>query len=265
MIPRQARRLILLLIAGATLSSEAAARWDYRLGVEGAWRTVSEREAGAELVGEEGVLAGLSGAASVHAGGWRLGLDGGLLGGSLDYDGATQLGVALNTRTEWQEWHVGTGVEHRFARLAGVAVGGGVEYESRQRDILSTEAVQGLGERYRTVWLHLRGALHPTGSTALEAGVGCAIASDVDVRLEGFDDASLSLDDHCRVDVSARLDVGRIGSKALYVRPFVSWERYGRSAAASLTADGVGVGSIYLPRTEFTGYGVTIGLRVRSD
>ena len=53
----------------------------------------------------------------------------------------------------------------------------------------------------------------------------------------------------------------RIGDRLVYVRPFADWERYDTSGPERLTVGGSGVGTIYLPETEFTTYGITIGIR----
>ena len=255
--------LAVALVAGLWFGlAESASAWDYRTGLSGGWQQVSEREDDEELVSEQGLVAGLSAAAWITSGDWQIGIDGGAFGGKLDYDGATQSGAPLTTNTEWQGWHVGMGFERRFLVPVPVQIGGGLEYQYRDRHILSTDAVGGLKERYQTVWLGVRGAIHPTAFSMVEFNFGCAVASEVEVSfVETFDAADLALNDHCRARLAADFDIGKFGSKTVFLSPFVGWERYPVSDAERLTAGGSGVGSIYLPETELRTIGITLGVR----
>jgi hypothetical protein len=251
-----------LLLAGWLCTGQPAAAWEYQAGGFAAWQQVSERDDGATLVDEQGLVGGFDGSALVTPGAWRLGVNGGVWAGMLDYDGATQLGAPLSTETEWTGWHLGGVVERRFIGPMPMRLGGGLEYQWRQRSIGSVGTISGLEERYRTLWLGIGGELQPMASTALNLEAACAVSSDVEVRFDAtFDDADVSLGDHCRAGVSVSVDVARVGGKTVFVRPFADWERYPRSEAIRLTAGGSGVGTLYLPETELTSFGITIGIR----
>jgi hypothetical protein len=262
-------RLISLLGIGilcGAFGPAPAVAWDYQGAAIGGWRQLSERAGDGQLVSETGPVAGVEGALTTASGGWRFGVDGAFWGGLLDYDGATQLGADFETDTEWTGWLAGARVERRTLLPVPLLLGGRIEYEWRQRRIRSTPAVQGLDEQYGTLWLGIHGSFQPTSFSTVGLDAACAAVSDVEVRFdERFDTTTLPLDDHCRIGVAARFDVGRWGSKMLFVKPFGNWERYPRSDSAGLTANGLRVGSIYLPETEITTFGITIGVRELDD
>ena len=109
-----------------------------------AWHQVSERDDDNQLVNEHGAIIGLTGALANRTGAWRFGIDGDLLGGSLDYDGATQLGADLATNTDWERRSVGAFFDRRIRSPIRADIGGNLEYQWRNRDIASTIAAAGL-------------------------------------------------------------------------------------------------------------------------
>jgi hypothetical protein len=256
-------RLISIVLAGSVLLHPGSAdAWYYDAGVSASWFELSERDAGDELVAEEGPLVNVTAGGWITPGDWRLGAYGGFIGGVLDYDGQTQGGTPFATETEWRGWHAGAGVERRLFVPVPGRIGVGLEFEQRWRDILPDDTVAGLNENYQTVWLSITGSAKPTAVTGIEFQAGCAVASRVQVSFaDRFDDAAVNLSDHCRAGVGFSLQIGRIGDRLVYVRPFADWERYDTSGPERLTVAGSGVGTIYLPETEFTTYGITIGIR----
>lgn len=252
---------ILLVCATGLTGHPALAEWRYQAGVSTGWHQVSEYEDGDRLVEEQGWMTGLSGILENRQGGWRTGVAGEYLDGSLDYDGATQLGFPLQTDTDWQHRSAAAFIDRNIDASGDFQLGGLLEYEWRNRDVASTASVPGLEERYDTVWLGLRGRVPIWRSVSAEINFACALDATVDVSFDSdLDDASVDVDEFCRAAVSARADIHRSGRAVVFVQPFAAWERYPRTASEPLTSGGVPVGRVHLPETEFLSFGVTVGI-----
>jgi len=259
-------RIALVCVCCFATQVAAAGEWRYQAGVSTSWHEVSEHENGNQLVEEQGWMTGLSGVLEHIRGPWRVGIEGEYIDGTLDYDGATQLGLPLQTGTDWQRGSVAMFADRDISSAGGFQLGGGLEYEWRHRDITSTETVPGLEERYQTVWLGLRGRVSPRRSLTAELHAACAVDSTIDVSFDSnLDDASVNVDEYCRVGVSARADIRRLGRAVLFVKPFAAWERYPRTDSSRLASDGVQVGQVHLPETEFLAFGITLGIGHRRD
>lgn len=254
-------RTALICVCCLAAQVAAAAEWRYQAGVTTSWHEVSEHENGNQLVEEQGWMTGLSGVLEHIRGPWRVGVAGEYLDGSLDYDGATQLGLPLQTDTDWQQSSVAMFVDRNISSAGGIQLGGGLEYEWRHRDIASTATAPGLEERYQTVWLGLRGRVSARRSLSAEVHAACAVDSNVDVSFDSnLDDASVTVDEYCRAGVAARADIRRVGRAVLFLQPFAAWERYPRTDSSRLTAGGTQVGQVHLPETEFLTFGITLGI-----
>lgn len=235
--------------------------WRYQTEVLGGWRHLQEREGGATLVREEGFSTGFDAAVDRSMGAWLVRMNGAFERAALDYDGSTQGGAPLATRTDWSSQRLGVTVGRPLNWPAGAELQARLEYQRRARDIASTPTVTGLTENYRTLWLGLGISMRPVRPLKIELGFACAIESKADVDFaSALDDASVGVDDHCRVGLSAPFDVGRWRKSTIYLRPYVAWERYPQSADAPLTSGGSPIGRVHLPNTDFMAFGVSIGL-----
>lgn len=257
---------IFLVCACGLAAHPVLAEWRYQAGVSTGWHQISEYEDGDRLVEEDGWMTGLSGTLENRQGAWLTGVEGEYLDGSLDYDGATQLGLPLQTDTDWQHRSATAFIDRYVGPSGHVQLGGLLEYEWRDRDIASTASVPGLEERYQTVWLGLRGRAPIWRSVTAEINAACAIDATVDVSFDSdLDDASVNVDEYCRAAVSARADIHRSRRTVLFLQPFAAWERYPRTDSERLTSDGAQVGRVHLPETEFLSFGITLGIRPRYD
>jgi hypothetical protein len=251
---------ILGLLALLAVPVQASPDWRYRTEIVGGWRHVQEREDGTTLVRESGLSAGIRSSLERPVGVWMVRMGGELSAAALDYDGSTQAGAPLHTDTDWSSERIAATVGRRFKWAAGVELNGRLEYQHRVRDISSKPGAAGLTENYRTLWLGLGTAIAPIALLSLELNFACAIHSKVDVEFDSaLDDASISVDRHCRAGFAAPFEIARIGKSTVYLRPHVDWERYPRSADAQLTSGGAPVGRVHLPKTTFVALGVSIG------
>lgn len=73
--------------------------------------------------------------------------------GQLDYDGHTSTGARHTTNSDFQQWHIQAGVSHSFyVGIHSMDWGLTLGHHSWQRDILPSNGVLGLSEKYQ--WFH---------------------------------------------------------------------------------------------------------------
>jgi hypothetical protein len=242
--------------------------WQAALGLSAqSFRYAEYAEDGRRLNREHGALPGLALALERPSGPWFFNGALSYHAGDVTYDGQTQSGAPVQTRTDERvldgSVHLGrwfqTNREPRYAPYVGLG------YRWWERDIASTGRARGLLETYTWgyVFIGARAMLHRAGTTTWEADVRLARTIDpqVEVDFNGlFDDTRLSLGARsaARVSLTWQRSVGN--GLAVRIRPY--WEHWelGRSESAVLTRNDLVVGSVHEPRSETDSYGITISI-----
>lgn len=204
----------------------------------------------------------------VFAGGWSV------HSGDVTYDGQTQSGVPLMSRTdmffldlygrvEWWRWGWG---ENRMA------VYGGLGFRRWDREIRSSHTasgtpVSGLDEYYYWNYAFVGDKLVFRGGGSdwgLDFRLTRTLNSYLDIPAQlGYDRNTLKLGDRFggrisgswRREIKPRFDIG--------VEPYYERWDFGRSATEPLTRSGLVVGTVYEPRSETRNFGVDFSLNWR--
>ncbi|CAA9418921.1 MAG: hypothetical protein AVDCRST_MAG51-1876, partial [uncultured Ramlibacter sp.] len=192
------------------------------------------------------------------------------LGADLDYDGRTQVGVPLSTRSRHSE----AGLDLLVRPLAPAAWGEGwltLGWLGNRRDIRSTSAATGLLEDSSSVWagLQWRGPQFPVAGWQLRPDVEGRISvwHRLDVNFRGArDTATLRPLDTTSFEGARRRQVvlRLVGSRAESPWSWaVEWSRItqGESASAPLTAGGIVIGTVRQPELTSEDVGLRVSRR----
>lgn len=200
---------------------------------------------------------------------YRVALDAGIAGDTVDHDGETQSGRPFSSRTDTELTDVAVTLRTQLLRLRRVelAVLTGAGQRDWRRDILSAASVEGIGERYRMrYWRAGLALVHRTRQRdyALELSrlFGLQVRETVHF-LSRFD--SVRLSPRARNSWRASLSTTRLlGERWALVAGFSYVEMaFGDSPARPLSANGAVVGEIFQPGGEMQTLSATIGLRYR--
>ena len=205
---------------------------------------------GTRLLREDGFLPGLAGRWDGTFRQWSFGLAGELSGGEVDYDGQTQAGMPLQTKTDELIYETKARIGWVVPLKSGFSSEffGVLGYRGWERDIESTSTSGGVFETYRWVY----------GSVGFDGGYRSSPASiwhlrleilqplnpEVEVSLPSFDNVTLDLgrETGWRVGVTNRrtLDPKKHLEFAL---EYTAWN-LGRSSSKPLTRDGLQTGFV---------------------
>lgn len=250
MRPPAARRAVAGL--ALTLATGAgASEFGFSLGTGLSYRQVEEHDArDRRLLTETGFAPAVSAGLGLTAGpAW---IDGGveLSRHVLDYQGRSQLGRALETRSDYRggRWWLG-------ARLpVGEAWSIGIRWERSdvRRAIRATASAAGLDERYRSDWASLGLRRHVAGRSIdwVEAELVHSLGGTVRVASPGLiDPVSLPQGTRQGLRLQARIPLapgpGRVD---LALEPALSYLQSRASAVRVWTSEGVPQGRIGQPR-----------------
>lgn len=147
---------------------------------------------------------------------------------------------------------------------AGIVAGMG--YRTWHRDIYSTSAASGLDEKYRWgYWLlGVRGRQLLENNTVVEASLlfTRAINPSLDIHfVSRYDDTGLDLGEENGFKATIKITRQINNDLALAIQPWFEYWKLGRSASATLYADGVPSGTVFEPHSTTNNYGVNIELR----
>jgi hypothetical protein len=274
--PHPASRLTVVLILLACLPGAANAAQDEVRKPVDAWLGPSvmdfdykEYDNGGRLDHEHGTLYGLTG--GLQAAREALLLEGEIswFGNDVNYDGQTQDGVPVRTRTDERILDGQARVGWRFRRQDKLQyqLYGGLGYRDWQRDIRSTPAAPGVKETY-TWWYALiggRGLYHVNQRTTwlAEAQLMRPVDPEIEVNFKNdLDDTRLDLGSKPGVRLSLAWRHELVSGWRLEIMPFYTAWDIGRSQSRSLKQNGVVVGSLYEPRSETRNYGIQARLGV---
>jgi len=228
-----------------------------------------EYDNGERLDHEHGTLYGLAG--GVQAGREALLLEGEFswFGNDVNYDGQTQAGTPVRTRTDERILDGQARAGWRFRRQDKLQyqLYGGLGYRDWQRDITATPTATGVKETY-TWWYALlggRGLYHMNQRTTwlAEAQLMRPIDPEIEVDFNNdLDDTRLDLGSEPGVWLSLAWQHELVSGWRLEIMPFYTAWDIGRSQSRPLKQNGVVVGNIYEPRSETRNYGIQARLGV---
>lgn len=226
-----------------------------------------EYAGGERLVREHGTLYGLAG--GVRGGGHSLLMEAEFswFGNDVTYDGQTQAGAPLRTRTDEQIVDGLGRIGWRFRRQQRLQyqLFGGLGYRHWNRDIQSTSAADGVRETY-TWWyatLGGRGLYQEDARTSwvAEAQLLRPLDPRLDVEFKGGpDDVRLDLGSEPGVRLSLAWRHRPASGWQVEILPFYTAWDIGRSKDQALKQNGVVVGRVFEPRSETRDYGVLASL-----
>lgn len=218
---------------------------------------------GALLDREDGVLPGIVlGAATATVERRRLAAEVVLYDGAVGYDGHTNSGLPVATRTDSRitdaqvraEWWGGEWTGTAYALYAGLG------YRVWDRDIGAARTatgrpVSGLRERIEWGWL-FGGARLNRAAGAARYGLDVRLLRLVRPRLSVYDDTTLEPGERFGGRLSAHWEYALGERTALRLEPFAERWSLGRSADEPLA----GGGRVFEPRSETRNSGVELGL-----
>ena len=270
--------IVLLFPVAAMAQPEEQPEERWALSVGGAILNFGYREfsdSGTQLNREHGAIPGVALSLSRRQDRWLLVGDYSYHAGGVAYNGQTNTGVAITTRTDQNIVDMALRAEYWRATTGGLnyALYIGTGYHHWERDIQPTRTasgapVSGLFETYQW-WLGFLGAkavLHESGRARwlLDARLTRPVNPSVTVDFNGrYDNARLYLGERwgARLALPWHYEMSR--STSLIAEPFVESYELGRSATTPLTSNGLTVGGVYEPRSESRNYGLAFGISQR--
>lgn len=195
-LPSSLRSALAALLIGC--ASGAHADYRFAASLEGLYFDYGEADDTGSLNDETGWLPGLSLNVNKILGSYSLGMDAGFYSGSVDYDGQTQDGADLQTRTEQRIYRV-AGYLRWQPRERQYGLYARLGYWQWQRDIQPTQGTPGLFEHYH--WQFIEAGLNAIlwqpqkGSLSLDIGYAHIYDAgvEVDLRPFGFRQANMTL------------------------------------------------------------------------
>lgn len=236
--------------------------------------TYKEFDSGGELLDrEDGIVPGVILGLSRPWRDLRLAIDFSHYDGDVDYDGQTQIGTPITTRTNAQFSSISFRAERPERTATGRPYGTyvGLGYTRWVRDIESTRTaggtfVQGLLETYTwwTAEVGARVALYQAGSATwqLDARFLYTLDPSVEVDSHGlFDRVTLEPEGRPGFRVALPWEYGAKGQATRFiVEPWIQYFEFGESDAETITSGGVPVGTAIEPRSETRYLGVSVGI-----
>lgn len=187
--------------------------------------------------------------------------------GTVDYDGQTQSGVQVLSRSDAAILDFSVRGGYRLAAIGPwrSSVYGGLGYRHWERDIHSTSQAIGVSEVYRWGYGFVGGTLGRAvgahGTLTLDARVTRSFAAQVGVNFGGqFDGQTLGVGDGFAGRLGLRFDYPLSRGWGLKAGPYVEWWNLGQGASRPLTQGRVTVGSVFEPRSETRVIGFEVGL-----
>lgn len=192
--------------------------------------------------------------------------------GNVRYDGQTNSGIPITTRTDEkiidatfhaERWYRDSNDQKRYAWY------GGLGYRHWFRDIRSTSTsgglpVSGLTETYQWWYVLVGGKriLSDAGKSQWQADlrVTRTIQPTIHIELPGFDNTTQDLGERFGVRLSLPWRYELEKASVFFIEPYKEAWSLGRSPTTPLSSNGVPVGTIYEPRSEGRNYGIILGL-----
>lgn len=189
--------------------------------------------------------------------------------GDVAHDGRTNLGTALDTRTDEQILdgllRLGRWQRTRGGFAWAGYMGGGYRYWNRDiRDIRDTAAAGGLDERYRWPYAALGASLRQglgRGRLTLDLRGLRPVGGDFKVDFGGvFDNARLDLDGETGGRIALAWEQPLHGGLTLRLASWYEHWELGRSDTGVLLRNGAAVGTVFEPASDTDSVGLSLGL-----
>lgn len=192
-----------------------------------------------------------------------------LFDGRVDYDGQTQSGIPLTTKTDERIITVEALLRFDVEALAendGVFIFG-IGHREWRRDIRATNITSSLFEVYRWKYLTLGGAAtllrREKWSGELDFRWLWPIDPTMSLNLAGYDAMTLNLKARSSTRVGFNFRFGTYKGQELTISPYWELWNMGRSNDAHLTVGGVPTAfAVHEPRSETNIVGVTVTVRL---
>jgi hypothetical protein len=192
-----------------------------------------------------------------------------LFDGLVDYDGQTNSGIPLKTRTDERVTNIEVLLRYAVKSFAknNVNLSVGLGDHKWRRDILATNITSGLLEIYHWKYFTVGGAADFWQRGKWSAGIDIRLLRPIQptmsLDLNGYDAATLNLESRNSVRLNFPLHFVDGTRRQWTFTPYWESWRLGRSADLRLTSGGVPTSTIaHEPRSETNNVGVTISLRL---
>jgi hypothetical protein len=223
---------------------------------------------GTNLNSEEGLLPGIDLGLSHENGDWMFAGLFTCYNGQVSYDGQTQSGKPIQTKTDETLWYLGGDVGRRFTTpiVDVLVLYGSLAYRLWERDIKGIKNVTGLFEKYHW-WEVAAGTRIPfaqrkNGFWQLDSALLYIINPTLEVELPGFDDPTLRLGEKIGMRVSLSHTWSTPSSDMeISLKLFAQAWNFGRSKEEPLTMNGLGTAAMVSePRSESRHWGITLAI-----
>lgn len=267
--------LLILAAPGAT-SAQPLERWTLSVGGSAqnyGYREVSD--SGHLLNKETGGLPGVALSLGYAFDQWQIVGDLHHHRGDVTYEGKTNNGIPITTRTNQSLSRVSMRAEYWPITVTAVnyALYFGAGLHDQVRDIQPTRAssgapVSGLFETYQW-WLGFLGAkmvMHQSDRVnwQIDARLTSTVKPTVTIDFNGrFDTTRLELGERWGVRLELPWKYSLSPNTQIMVVPFAEKHTLGRSSTTALTSRGIPTGAIYEPRSESRNFGFQIGVSQR--
>jgi hypothetical protein len=230
----------------------ASAQWQGSAGISGRNVTHTEYDrAGRHLVRERGWMPGVAMNAAYRTGAYTWFAEGEIYDRDIDYDGQTQTGRPVNSKTATRQESLRIG--GTYALGSDYSVLAAVEWDKWTRDIIGVEDAAGLQEEYRSrrliagarkTWYRAAG-----GVVALDAAIVLSEPERMRVEIPGLLDPA-SLETRSSHGVRLGASIRPAFAPYLELRGRYDWIKVPRSGDTPVTLNGQYRGTIAQPEHE---------------
>ena len=258
----------------AAEEGEAAIRWSGQVDLSLMNFNYKEYDDSDRLLDHEsGTVPGLVFDLAGEIGRWAFGGRFSWSAGDVSYDGQTNTGIPIRTRTDENILDTSVRIERRLDidASSGPTLYGGIGYRYWGRDIQSThtssgQAVDGLFEMYRWKYLFFGGktAVYRSGRSqwSLDVQAIRPYRPTVEVDFHGRNDTViLDLGERTGWRLGFPWEYRIDARTRMVVEPYAEAWDLGRSQTETLTQQGVPVGMVYEPRSTTRNTGLAVGVR----
>lgn len=270
--------LFALLALATPIASRAQPLEKWTFSVAGSMQNYDYREIGdnGDLLNQEkGSIPGIALSLDYAVDQWHIVGDIVHHRGDVTYDGKTNNGIPIATRTKQSLSRIAMRAEYWPANVTAVnrALYFGLGFHDHDRDIKPTQTsigapVLGLFETYRW-WLGFGGAkwvMYQSDRVnwLLDARLTRTVKPTLTIDFNGrFDTTRLELGERWGVRLELPWKYALNRNAEMVVVPFVEKQSLGRSSTAALTSRGIRAGAVNEPRSESRNFGFQIGVSQR--
>lgn len=184
---------------------------------------------------------------------------------TVDYDGQTNGGIPLKTRSDASIYELQALIRHRVPAFSWMAdVQAGIGYREWQREIHSTSVAAGLFETYKWPYVLFGGSLvfHDNGVSRFLVGVDFKVATDPRLDVEFFlPYDAITVEQGSTLGLSIHSTLGKEGGVfPWFVEPYIDIWKAARGPEKVLTSNGIIVSTVVEPESTTLEAGLRLGL-----